>query len=352
MKVNLKLDYCTLNFAAGLVDLNAIERCLCPDTDLKFHKIGLSENSPVVSPFGVSWLLNSGYDVRPHRVQISGVGCRHFEDNIPYLRNLAENHISRADFAFDVRMSKSEWIEFIKRVFVESLDQTRKAKKFVMSGSGEAMTIYIGSRKCAKYCRIYNKTLEDKDYVYFEDGKKVELGENEYVIRYELEFKRFKGKGQDFDPSPLVDSYFSDNQYFVLSYVIETWQQYSEEFMLPCPINELELVCNYDKGKFCSKQESDVEAKEKLFDAPRTFDNTIYYVADRFGKYIPFILANPMLRNMIMDKCYQYCGFKIDVIVGIEESGFYDLDKEPSAASPVIWEDAVEYIDIPIESEV
>lgn len=351
MKVNLKLDYLTLNFAAESVDLRSIEQCLCPDTDLKFYKIGLSENSVISSPFGVSWLQNSGYTVRPHRVQISGVGCRHFEANIPYLRQLAENHISRADFAFDIRMTKCEWREFIQRVFNESLDMTRKAKKYSIAGYGEALTIYIGSRKCAKFCRIYNKSLEDKDYVYYEDDKIVELSDEEYVIRYELEFKHFKGKGQNFDPSFLVDSYFGDQE-TVIDYVVDTWNKYSEEFMLPCPINELQLICNYDKEKFCTKQDSDKESQDKLFDAPRTFGNTVYYVADRFGKYIPWILANPMLRNMVIDKCYKYCGFKIDVFIGSDESGFYDLTEDTSVSSPIIWEDAVEYIDIPIEGEV
>ena len=50
-------------------------------------------------------------------------------------------------------------------------------KKYTVAGSGENMTIYIGSRLSDIYFRIYNKSLESKskksDYTFKENGKEV-----------------------------------------------------------------------------------------------------------------------------------------------------------------------------------
>lgn len=329
MKAVLLLDYATFNFEAGSMTPSKLGEIVLND-DLRFKSVGLSENSPRVSPFGVSWLQNSGFSARPHRVQFSGVGCSHFEPLLPVLRESATNHLSRLDFAFDVVIKKKDWVDFVANAFKESCNSERIAKKITIAGSGQAMTVYIGSRRCAKYCRIYNKSLENPNYELPVGGF---VADDEYLIRYEVEFKRFKGKGQDFDPSFLFDSYFSD-QSTVIEFVKDVWRLYGEEFLLPCPVDDLELVCRYDKEyKFCSNDELHRVAEDHLYDSPRVYDSTVSYIVSKFGKYIPLIIADPLYRGLCLQACENYCGFKLDLVVGCSESAFYDLDENESEVS-------------------
>lgn len=330
MNATLLLDYATFNFDTGSVDLASLSSCISPDSDLKFKPVSLtSENSPMLSPFGFYYMDNNGFAARRHKLQVSGVGCSHFEANLPYVRSLAPNHLSRCDFAFDVVMSREDWHKYLVKVIDKSFSQDRDSKKYTFAGSGEAVTVYIGSRKCAKFCRIYNKTLENPDYFAVIDGEKIQPVKDDkgvfgqYIIRYEVEFKRFKSKVQDFDPSFLFDSYFGDSS-VVVDYVLNVWRLYAEDFMLPCDLSELVLSIRYDKQKFCSKQSSDMFINDTLYDKPRVFDSTVDFIASRYGKYIPFVLVNPFLRNLVLQQCEAFCGFKLDLVVSVCESGFYD----------------------------
>lgn len=328
MKATLLLDYVTFNFDAGSIDLYQINDVLAGNVDLKFHKVGLSDNSVFVSPFGLSYLNNSGFEARPHRLQVSGVGCVHFEPVLPVLREYAPNHISRLDFAFDVVCKKQDWRDYLKSNISATFDCTRQAKKYNFAGSGEATTIYIGSRKCAKYCRIYNKTLEDPDYQYISpDGGTIQIADDEYIIRYEVELKRFKSKVQNFDPSYLFDAYYYDPQ-VVIDFVKDVWRLYGEDFLLPCPIEELELEVRTKRLILLNSESRKQYVIDNLYSKPQAYSNTVRYVADRFGKYIPFIIADPLLRNLVLQQCEVYCGFKLDVIVAASEAGFYDFDEK------------------------
>ena len=327
MKTVLLMDYATFNFAPDSISMPMLAKCISGQENLCFVQKGLSSGSPWQSPFGINYLPNSGYSVHPIRIQFSGVGCNHYEAALPFLRSFAENHISRCDFAFDVLMSKDVWRSYIETIFSAQLDQSRQAKKYVMTGSGLAQTIYIGSRKCAKFCRIYNKSLEDSSYTAVIDDKKVCSSDDQFIIRFELELKHFKGKGQNFDASEWYDAYF-DDQDNLISFIKDTWRLYAEDFILPCPLDDLELVCRFDKNKnFVQSRDEIIESvNDERFESPRIFDNTVRYIADRYGKYIPFILYNPFLRQLVFDKCKQYCGFDLEVIVSSSESGFYELE--------------------------
>lgn len=349
---SLVMDYCTFNFDAGSVSPETISNVLTGGlSDLNFKAISLSENSPLQSYLGVNYLNNSGFALKPHRVQISGVGCTHFEPLLPELRKIGNSHLSRVDFAFDVIVSREQWIKYISNAFAKSLSSDRKSKKYVLSGSGEAMTVYIGSRKCAKFCRIYNKSLQDPEYNYYdENGDRylipIDAHGNpiEYIIRYEVELKRFKGNGQNFDPSYLFDSYFG-NKLIVIDFIKDVWRLYAEDFLLPCNIDDLDFVCRSDKYKFCSISDAAQFIDDRIIEKPHVFDSTISYVAERFGKYIPWILINPLLRNICLQKCKNYSGLDIDLVVSVSESAFYDLESEgdDSNSSVQMWKDVQDF---------
>ena len=196
--MEIHLDYATFNFDSECMTRADVVSALCGDDsfhDLRWSQKGLNDNSPSVSPFGLSWLNNSGFAPRPHRLQVSGLGCDKFFYTLPQLVTRVRNNggdcsFSRLDFAFDVLMLKSDWKSFITSAFSSSLDSTRDRKKYTLAGSGSAMTVYIGSRSSPRFFRIYNKSLEDRDYVYFENGQPVTVPDGYYVIRYEVELKR------------------------------------------------------------------------------------------------------------------------------------------------------------------
>lgn len=329
MKYTLLLDYVTFNFAPDSISMPTLAETICGETDLCFQQKGLSPDSIWTSYTGISYLKNSGFSVRPIRVQFGGAACSHFENTLYYLREKAENHISRCDFAFDVLMSKSEWRSYIETIFHEQIDQENKRlKRYTMTGSGLAQTIYIGSRKCAKFCRIYNKSLKDKSYNANIDGKLVSGDDENFIIRFELELKHFKSKVQDFDPGVYFDNYYH-NQKQLFDDIKDIWRLYAKEFILPCPLDELDLVCRYDTNKNFVHSRAEIYSTifDERFESPRVFNSTLEYVADRFGKYIPFIVNDPVLRDMCINKCEQFSGFKVELYTDISEPGYYDLDE-------------------------
>lgn len=193
MVYTLRLDYATFNFDAGSINMSKVGEILCGTSDLCWKRFGKYETSPCQSPYGLYWREDSGYSERPHMLQVSGVGCEKFELTLPVLRKFAPCHFSRLDFAFDVIQKREDWRKYIKRVFAESLDSDRQAKCFKLQGSGEAMTVYIGSRRSERFFRIYNKTLEDSSYQFVDSyGNVVPLDDDECVIRYEIEFHKFR----------------------------------------------------------------------------------------------------------------------------------------------------------------
>lgn len=169
--MEIRLDYATFNFDRDSVSVDSISRALSGDTSCAFRAKSLREGALLVSPFGLSYLDNSGFAPRPHRLQVSGVGCEKFFFTLPRLVDLCRNNggdcsFSRLDFAFDVLISEDAWRDFVCSAFQHSLFSERKAKKFSLAGKGLDMTVYIGSRVSDYYFRIYNKSLESKSYVY------------------------------------------------------------------------------------------------------------------------------------------------------------------------------------------
>ena len=192
--MEIRLDYATFNFDKNCINVDQISHALAGDQNVMLRQKGKS-GSFLVSPFGLSYLDDSGWSPRPHRLQVSGVGCEKFAYTLPNLitecrNNGGECSFSRLDFAFDVLISKESWKSFLAKAFASSLYSERERKKYALAGDGMAMTVYIGSRRSDYYFRIYNKSLESKDYVYTENGQIVDVDDDEFVIRYEIEMKR------------------------------------------------------------------------------------------------------------------------------------------------------------------
>ena len=159
--MEIHLDYATFNFDADCMCKSDVAAALCGDSfrDLRWFQKGLNDNSPCVSPFGLSWLNNSGFAPRPHRLQVSGLGCDKFFYTLPQLvtkvrANGGDCSFSRLDFAFDVLISESQWKDFITSAFSSSLESDRDRKKYTLAGSGSAMTVYIGSRTSPRFFKI------------------------------------------------------------------------------------------------------------------------------------------------------------------------------------------------------
>lgn len=340
--MELKIDYVTINFDKGCADIDSISHALSGD-DLFFHQKRSSDNALYTSPFGLSYLHNSGWDPRPHRLQVSGVGCRHFEPTLLNLKNLAVSNggdiaISRIDFAFDVPIKKENWKKYIASAFSSSLFSDRQRKKYTIAGSGESMTIYIGSRLSDAYFRIYNKTLESKNtYVLTENGNEVPVSDDEYVIRFEVELKRHvHHHGSEcvvFDPTPLFYQYYSQDEQ-LLDYVKELWLEYgNSDILLPC-FDDLDLHYSEQNFYFASISASAAinVVQDKLYDEPKTFSSTLNYVVSHFGKYLPFIYSDEYFIRDCELACKEYCGFipeyPIDLLIHNDLKEIED-DMEP-----------------------
>lgn len=304
----LRLDYATFVFEDDSVQPELISDSLAGEgSDLLWRRFGDLPTSPFGSPYGLYYKTLNSYG-NASMCQVSGVGCRKFELTLPVLRDAYSSHFSRLDFAFDVIMTRSEWREFVKRAFSESIDSERQAKVFRLSGTGEAMTIYIGARQSERFFRIYNKTLEDPEYVFQYDGQEIPLSEDECVIRYEVEFHRFRrtlrGEKIVLDPSWMFDSYYSEDASDLFAEVKKQWLSYGADFLLPEGFADCEFETILPKDLFC--RVGDPSTYQQVLDGlqmfPHSFDHSLHYVVDRFGQYLPYILQSKQLFMRCMIK--------------------------------------------------
>ena len=336
----VRLDYATVNFAPGSMSSSKVSKVLLGGDSLFWKQKGISENSPLYSPLGLRWLENNGYAELPHKLEISGVGCSHFAMVLPDLVNEAEHRFSRLDFAFDVLVSRAAWRSFICAAFEASLNSERERKNFRLSGQGEAMTIYIGSRRSAKFFRIYNKTLEDPKYQFVQDGQVVDVPDDMCVIRYEVELKRHKVTAQNdirvYDPSPAFEWYYGDEeaQARLCEEIRKLWLSFGDSVLLPEGFETAEIGCLITKQKFCSKTSAERldEVRENLHDYPRSFEHTLNFLVSRYGKYVPYIVADTEYISICHDACKAAFGFVPEYYLEPSKpSGFYDLDDSPVA---------------------
>lgn len=303
----VKLDYATFAFGAGTIDLHDIESCLA-GADLNFRQISAaSENSPYQSPSGLFYKPNNGSPKTPHTLQVSGLGCELFRSTLPRLSEKMRDgselgHFSRLDFAFDVLMSAQEWRKYYLGVITASVEEmnhpekARKVRKFQYQGYGDATTIYIGRRQQSPiFCRIYNKTLADKDYQFVSpDGDAVVVPPDSYVIRYELELKyvwNSHGNGvvKVYDPSPLFDSYYDDPT-LLFDYLRKTWNRYGNDTLLPEGWADAEFVTDISARniKVCRGYRIPLQGDiiVNVNHAIHSEDQKNAYVYDTFGRRI------------------------------------------------------------------
>lgn len=302
----VKLDYATFAFGAGTIDLHDIESCLA-GADLNFRQISsASENSPYQSPSGLFYKPNNGSPKTPHTLQVSGLGCELFRSTLPRLSEKMRDgsdlgHFSRLDFAFDVLMSAQEWRKYYLGVITASVEEmnhpekARKVRKFQYQGYGDATTIYIGRRQQSPiFCRIYNKTLADKNYQFVSpDGGAVVVPPDSYIIRYEIEFKYvFRtsgGKNSVFDPSSLFDSYYDDPT-LLFDYLRKTWNRYGNDTLLPEGWSDAEFVTDISARniKVCRGYRIPLQGDiiVNVNHAIHSEDQKNAYVYDTFGRRI------------------------------------------------------------------
>lgn len=324
MKYTLRLDYATMLFDSGSVSPGIIQDKLA-GVDAHWVRKGRSDNAPLWSPLGMRYVNDCGAPDRPHKLEVSGVGCNKFELTLPSLLGLGGHHFSRLDFAFDVIMDRDQWKEFLKKCFMSSLDSERQRKRYRLAGEGEAMTVYIGSRTSPKFFRIYNKTMQDRQYVYEDaEGHIVNYDtDNQCVIRYEVELHRWRSMSKygerEYDPSPAFEWYYSDDEEdrrLLHDEVRFLWLSFGNEVLLPQGFAESEFVNKASRKTeiLCNKSEAEkLEiVKAALHDYPHSFDRSMQYVADHFGHYIPYILMDEKLRKQVFAQCELRFGFAPD----------------------------------------
>lgn len=241
MKYIVKLDYATYAFTPDSVSLDKITESLTGSTDsLGFKPLSSSERTPYhCAACGLYYKPDCGSKENPHILQVSGEGCELFRETLPQLANVlcaggAQAHFKRVDFAFDVVMSKEKWRKLYSDVFNNSVAQLnagiqRKRMKCIYHGYGDEMTLYIGARTSPIFCRVYNKTLQDSSYVPFdENGRRVSVNPDTFIIRFEVEAKYNKYGERLFDPSPLFDSYYRDPS-TLFKWLEKVWRKYSKD---------------------------------------------------------------------------------------------------------------------------
>ena len=354
MKYVVKMDYCTMAFTPGTCSLQALSNCLAGETDLHWMQIYNSEKSPYHSPLGLYYNHQCGSVENPHVARISGVGCEHFRTTLPILYDRLQTggdqaHITRLDFCFDIVMTKSAWRMFLSQCFAHQLEtmDTRKAKRYVVHADGDASTVYIGARSSDRYFRIYNKTLEDPQYQLrdADSGSPVSVPEDSYVIRYEVELKRktrtINGVNVTLDLKPFFESYYSDGK-LLCNELRKIWLSFGNDIVLPAEFSDSDIVT--DIVNFCiSCDGGTISPQREIFYAniaakyheyPHEFESKLSYAADKYGKYIPYILQNKELFRRCLARAYSEYGWDIPIYIEIGGRNKLDDGLEPDELFP------------------
>lgn len=360
----ISLDYATFAFTRDSVNLGKIQQCLSGGVDLGFRQFGTSEHSPLQSPYGLYYKPECGSNENPHVLQVSGVGCEHFRESLPCLAKVLRDggeqaHFRRIDLCFDVVMKRSEWRSYLAKCFAFSMENHRQRKKFLLQGSGEAMTVYIGSRNSDRYFRVYNKSLQSPSYEFVSwDGTISPVADDECVIRYEIEssYKNRWRSGQKLvsDPSVLFDWYYS-NSVFLSDYVRESWLSFGSEVMLPDDFENAEFVTdicvrNLHPVDDIASPYSDVvfaNVSARKDCAPYSFDKSLEYAASHYGAYVPYILRDERLIAICRDAAREKFGLDIGFSVYFHDQALDEFEELPDDSySP--WSENGEFEEIDI----
>lgn len=345
-KYVVKMDYCTMAFTAGTCSLQALSHCLAGDTDLHWMQIYNSEKSPYHSPLGLYYNDACGSFQNPHVARISGVGCEHFRTTLPILYDRLQTggeqaHITRLDFCFDFLMTKSAWRSFLAQCFAYQLEtiDTRKAKRLVVHADGDSSTVYIGSRSSDRYFRIYNKSLEDPQYQLRDtlSGDFLEVPDNSFIVRYEVELKRkarsLRGQNYTLDLKPFFESYFSDGQ-LLCDELRKIWLSFGNDIVLPFDFHDAEFVTDIQNYHISVAGGYRTPMHEVLYsnvaaryhEYPHEFDSKLSYAADKYGKYIPYILQNKELFRLCIARAHSEYGWDIPIYIEFEKAEQLDSD--------------------------
>lgn len=360
----ISLDYATFAFTRDSVNLGKIQQCLSGGVDLGFRQFGTSEHSPLQSPYGLYYKPECGSNENPHVLQVSGVGCEHFRESLPCLAKVLRDggeqaHFRRIDLCFDVVMKRSEWRSYLAKCFAFSMENQRQRKKFLLQGSGEAMTVYIGSRNSDRYFRVYNKSLQSPSYEFVSwDGTISPVASDECVIRYEIEssYKNRWRSGQKLvsDPSVLFDWYYS-NSVFLFDYVRESWLSFGSDVMLPDDFENAEFVTdicvrNLHPVDDIASSYSDVvfaNVSVRKDCAPYSFDMALEYAASHYGAYVPYILRDERLIAICRDAAREKFGLDIGFSVYFHDQALDEFEELPDDSySP--WSEDGEFEEIDI----
>lgn len=367
----LPIKYNNLGEPVGAYDVGKL---LTNDSDMwiKRNQYGTS----LKSEYGCYWMENSGWAEKPQKLEVSGVGCDKLMATLPVLREEYSHHglspeynldgscvddvcsVTRIDFAMDFVMTRSEWREICIDTYLRGLDgvKSSKVRRITTDGKGLAQTTYWGDRSEGKYFRIYNKSLEDPEYQYIDsNGDVVDIGEDKYIIRYELQIKRRvnnpKSGRQVSEPLRLFDYYYSqDPSDFdkLVDYIRKSWAYgldkddivFCDDFWDADVWSHLST-----KYRFCCEQGtdfaemSDVElaeyVKENKHCEPRTFDKTLQYFVKYWGHYLPYIVADERLWRRCLLACWSKHLYEPDIRIDyhpsgvqLEEIGYFDLDDD------------------------
>lgn len=360
----LRLDYATFAFTRDSVNLVKIQRCLSGGVDLGFRQFGTSEHSPLQSPYGLYYKPESGSIENPHVLQVSGVGCEHFRETLPCLAKVLRDggeqaHFRRIDLCFDVIMKRSAWRSYLAKCFTYSMENQRQRKKFLLQGSGEAMTVYIGSRNSPRYFRVYNKTLHSPSYEFVaSDGTISPVADDECVIRYEIESswksRWLRGQKAYSDPTPLFDWYYSDSE-FLFRYVRDSWLSFGSDVMLPDDFENAEFVTDISVRNLHPVEDIASPYSEVVFAnvsarkdcAPYSFDKSLEYAVSHYGAYVPYILRDERLLAICRDAAREKFGLDIGFSVFFHDQALAEFEELPvDSYSP--WSEDGEFDEIDI----
>lgn len=360
----IRLDYATFAFTRDSVNLGKIQQCISGGADLGFRQFGTSEHSPLQSPYGLYYKPESGSTENPHVLQVSGVGCEHFRETLPCLAKVLRDggeqaHFRRIDLCFDVIMNRSAWRSYLAKCFTYSMENQRQRKKFLLQGSGEAMTVYIGSRNSPRYFRVYNKTLQSPSYEFVApDGTISPVSDDDCVIRYEIEssWKRITRNGQlsIYDPSSLFDWYYSDSD-FLSRYVRDSWLSFGSDVMLPDDFENADFVTDISVRNLHPVEDIVSPYSDVVFAnvfarkdcAPYSFDKSLEYAASHYGCYVPYILRDERLIAICREAAREKFGLDIGFSVYFHDEALDEFEELPDDSfSP--WSEFGEFEEIDI----